>query len=234
MAKGEVFEIIENAKKRGSRFLLETEAKRVLQLWGVPTNRTEFAPNVETAVKCAKEIRYPVVLKIVSPDISSKGDVGGVRVGVGSEIELRQAFDSIYRSVRSAAPGARILGVSVQEHVFYEHEAVVRAWRHEKYGPVLMFGIKGIWMDLLHDVSFRLAPLDENEALEMISETRAYTILRGLGERHPCEPRTAAEVVKRAGDLLHGVGGIKEILIDPLFLSGGGKAVVADARVILE
>lgn len=234
MARGEIFEIIENARKRGARFLLETEAKKVLELSGIPTNRTEFAPDVETAVKCAKEIKYPVVLKIVSPDILSKKDVGGVRLGVGSEIELRHVFDSMRKSVRSAAPDARILGVSVQEHVFYDHEAVVRAWRHEKYGPVVMFGIKGVWMDLLRDASFRLAPLDEREALDMISETKAYMVLRGLGERHPCSPRGAAEAIKKAGDLLQDMESIREILIDPLLLVKEDRAIAADARIVLE
>jgi acyl-CoA synthetase (NDP forming) len=234
MAKSEVLEIVTSAAKKGSKILLEHDAKRLLHLMGVAVNRTEFAPDVETAVELAKEIKYPVVLKIVSPDIPSKKDVGGVKTGIGSEIELRHAFESIIRSARSASPHAKILGVSVQEHVFYDHEATVRSWRHEKYGPVVMFGLRGIWTDFLGDTSFRLAPLDENDAMGMISETRAYAVLRGLGERHPCDVRALAGAIVKVGELVHEVDEIQEILIDPMLLVREGRgAVAADAKIWL-
>jgi len=234
MVKNEIHDIISNARKMGFEFLLETDAKQVLKIWDIPINRTEFALDVDAAVRSAKNIKYPVVLKVVSPDVLSKKDVEGVRLGVGSEIELRHAFESIYSSVHSALPNARILGISVEEHVFCEHEAVVRAWKHEKYGPVIMFGVKGFWTEFLQDFSYRLAPLDENEAQEMIAETKAYTVLKGLGEKQPCDTQPVGSIVKRIGDLVHEIDGIREVLVDPLFLLRGGKAVAVDAKIFLE
>ncbi|MEM2878307.1 MAG: acetate--CoA ligase family protein [Candidatus Hadarchaeales archaeon] len=227
-------EIISSARRSGYNALLYHDAKQVLFLIGIPVNRTEFVKNIDEAIIAAKNMKYPVVLKVVSRDLSSKAEVGGVKTGVGSEIELRHVFESITRSVRSAVPGIQILGIAVEEHLFPKHEAIIRAWNHERYGAVVMFGLKGVWTESLDDFAFRLAPLSEGEALDMVKETKAYRLAKGLGDKHFCELRSVANAIVKIGDLVSETDHIKEAVIDPLFIIGEtGQSIAVDARITL-
>jgi acetyl-CoA synthetase (ADP-forming) len=232
--KDDVVQILDSVKREGRRDLLELEAKRVLQLWGIPTNRTELVKNVDEAIRTAREIHYPVVLKIVSPDILHKSDAEGVKVGIGSELELRHAFKKIMENATAYNPKARILGVTVQEHLPSAREAIVGGLQDESFGPTVMFGLGGIWTEILEDTSFRLAPLTRDEARKMIQEIKGYPILTGGRGEPPADIGALAEVIEKVGGLMVEFPQISELDINPIFVfNAGDGAVAVDARIVL-
>ncbi len=161
--------------------LTEIEAKELAKKYGVPIPRGGLAKSVEDAKKIAKEIGYPVVMKIVSPDILHKTDVGGVKVGIASEEELEKAFNEIMENVKRNRPEARIEGILVEEMIPGGHEVIIGGKYDETFKHVIMFGgVGGIFVELFKDVSFRLAPIDEEEAERMMKETIGYKILKGF------------------------------------------------------
>ncbi|RLG58073.1 MAG: acetyl-CoA synthetase [Hadesarchaea archaeon] len=230
-----VAEIIRSAKADGKLELLEIESKRLLEAWGVPVNRTELAREKSEAIRIAREVHYPLVMKIASPDIPQKSSVGGVRVGIGSEIELRQAFDEIIENTRSNRPSAKLLGVTVQEYLPPAREVIVRAERNPSFGAVVCLSMEKFWGGRLDDSSFRLAPLTLDDAHEMISEVRGYPILVGGRDTPSSDMDALADVICKIGQLVHEFLEISKVELDPVFVFDAGRgAVVADARVTLE
>ena len=155
-----------DARRQGRKFLLEPEAKTVCMKYGIPVTKFGVAKTVEEAVKLAEEIGYPVVLKVVSPDVIHKFDVGGVVLNLKSPEEVRKAFNQILENVRRHVPNARVLGVTVQEMAPPSTEVIVGAIRDPQFGPALMFGMGGIFVEVLKDVTFRIAPItgEENDS----------------------------------------------------------------------
>jgi acetyl-CoA synthetase (ADP-forming) len=233
-AKGEIAEILDSVKNEDRRELLELEAKRVLRLWGIPVNRTELAKNVDDAIRTAREIHYPVVLKIASPDILHKSDAKGVKVGIGSELELRQAFKEIMENASTYNPRAKILGVTVQEHLPSAREAIVGGFQDKSFGPTVMFGLGGIWVEILQDTSFRLAPLTREEAKEMMKEIKGYPVLAGRRGEPPADIESLAEIIEKTGKLVAEFPQISELDINPIFVFKAGEGATAvDARIVL-
>jgi acetyltransferase len=230
-------EIIDRVIGEGRRNLPELEAMEVLKAYGFPTLRSVLAKTGEEAVNYAEEIGYPVVLKIASPDVLHKTDVGGIKVGLRSAEEVRQGFDEILESVRRHHPEATIWGLNVQQMAPAARsakEVILGATRDPKFGPLLMFGLGGIYAEVLKDVAFRLAPIRELGAERMIRSIRAYKILEGVRGEPPSDRDSIAECLERLSQLVTDFSEIGELDINPLFVYHQGEgAIVVDARIIL-
>lgn len=232
--KRKVTEIINLVQNEGRRELLELEGKQVLAAWGIPVNRTELAKNSEEAVRIAREVHYPLVIKIASPNILHKSEAKGVKVGIASELELRQAFNEVVNNARAYSPNANILGVTIQEYLPPAREVVVGGLQDPSFGATVMFGLGGVWVEVLEDVSFRLAPLSAEDAREMIQEIKGYPVLAGTRGAPPADVDALVNIIQKVGQLMHEFPEIAELDINPVFAFQSGKgAVAADARIVL-
>ena len=233
-AKKKVAEILASVRKDGRRELIEFESKQVLSAWGVPVNRTELAQNLMEAVRIAREIHYPIVLKIASPDIIHKSEAKGVKVGLSSELELRNSFNELIDNAHAYKPDARILGVTIQEYLPPAREVIVGTLQDPSFGATVMFGLGGVWVEVLKDISFRLAPLSTEDAEEMIKEIKGYPVLAGIRKAPPVDMGALVDILQKVGQLAYEFPEIAEIDINPIFAFDEGKgAVAADARIIL-
>jgi len=229
-----VAEILASVKKEGRRELLEHEAKSVLTAWGIPVNRTELVRTKEEALEAANSIGYPVNVKICSPDILHKSDARGVKVGINSGEELKHAFDEIMENARAYRSDARILGVTVSEYVPPAREVIVGGMKDPTFGPTLMFGLGGVWVEVLRDVSFRVAPIDRVDAEEMIREIKGYPILEGVRGEPKADIDALVDILLKAGRLTYEFQEIEEMDINPIFTFEEGRGAKAvDARFIL-
>jgi acyl-CoA synthetase (NDP forming) len=235
VAHKKVAEILSSIRESGRRELLEHESKKVLAAWEIPTTRVELARDAAESVKAARELKYPVVMKISSPNIIHKSDAGGVKVGLSSEMEVRQAFKEVVDNARAYRPKARILGVTIQEYVPHAREVIVGALQDPTFGATVMFGLGGVWVEALKDVSFRLAPLTADDAREMISEIKGYPILGGIRGEPAADIDAIVDVLQKVGQLEYEFPEISEMDINPLFVFDKGKGAIAvDARIILK
>ena len=228
-----VSEIISKVRGEGRKFLLEPEAKAICMEYGIPVTKFKVASSEDEAVKFAEEIGYPIVLKIVSPDVIHKFDVGGVILNLKSAEEVRKAYNQIIENVRKHKPNTRILGVTVQEMVPPSTEVIVGAIKDAQFGPTLMFGLGGIFVEVLKDVTFRIAPITEEEAKEMISEIKAYPILKGYRGNPPADIDSIAKILVNTSKLVIDHQEIKELDLNPIIVYESGAKTV-DARIILE
>ena len=234
-AHKKVAEILSFIRKQGRRELLEHESKQVLAAWGIPTTRVELARDAAEAVKAARELKYPVVMKIASPDIIHKSDARGVRVGLSSELEVRHAFREVMDNARAYKPKANILGVTIQEYFPRAREVIVGTVQDPTFGATVMFGLGGVWVEAMKDVSFRLAPLTGVDAKEMIAEIKGYPILAGIRGEQEADIDAIVDILQKVGQLAHEFPGIAEMDINPIFVFDKGKGAIAiDARVILK
>lgn len=245
--KERVRSIIDGAIGQGRRNLPEIEAIDVLKAYGFPTLRSVLARSAADAVALARDIGYPVVLKIASPDILHKTDIGGIKVGVRGDEEVRQGFDEIVANAGTHRPEADIWGVTVQEMAPTARaakEVILGATRDPKFGPLLMFGLGGIYTEALKDVAFRLAPIRSLGADRMIESIRAHSILDGVRGEPPSDKAALAECLERLSQLVTDFPQIGELDINPLFVypvagaasagrDGVGGALVVDGRIIL-
>jgi len=224
-------EIIEKAKAE-NRPLVEPEAKEILQLYGIPVPEFKVATNEEEAVQFAREIGYPVVMKIVSPQIIHKSDAGGVKVNIKSDEEAKEAFNTIIKNAKNYKPDADLWGVIVYKMLPLGKEVIVGMIRDPQFGPAIMFGLGGIFVEILKDVSFRVAPISKDEALEMIKEIKAYPILAGARGEKPVNTEALAEIIMKVGELALELPEVKELDINPVF-AYEDSAVAVDARMLL-
>jgi acetyltransferase len=217
--------------------LLEHEAAGVLSAIGVQGPRRFFASDLEEARQAARILGYPVVLKVVSEDVIHKSDAGGVVVGIGSEKELIDAHARIHSSCRARYPGANIRGMLVVEQADLEGgvEIIVGATKDPAFGPVVMFGLGGIFVEILKDVAFRVAPLDRREAMEIIRDTRAFPVLYGARGDTVKDIDSLADIVFRIGRLVSEVPAIVELDINPVIVYSRGRGCLPlDARITLD
>ena len=234
-AREKVAEILSSVRKDGRRVLLEHESKQVLRAWGVPTTRIKLVHNVEEAVRAAEELNYPVVMKIASPDIIHKSEAKGVKVGLGSESEVRQAFNEILANAKAYKPSAKIIGVTIQEYVPPAREVMVGAVQDPSFGATVMFGLGGIWAEVLKDISVRLAPITAENARKMISEIKGYPVLAGMRGQQPADIDALVEILQKVGQLAYEFPEIVEMDLNPIFVFDKGKGAIAvDARIILK
>jgi acetyl-CoA synthetase (ADP-forming) len=229
----EILRIFSQAAKEGRKTLLETEAKTICMEYDIPVTRFKLAKDEEEAAKYAAAIGFPIVLKIVSPDIVHKSDVGGVIVGIRNLRDVRTGYRQIVKNVKKHNPDAKIAGILVQEMAPSGTEVIVGSIKDPQFGPAIMFGLGGVFVEVLKDVTFRIAPITEDEAAEMISEVKAYPLLKGYRNTPPADLKAITKILVNTSRLVTEHPEIKELDINPIMVyEKGAKAV--DARIILE
>ncbi|MFB0543300.1 MAG: acetate--CoA ligase family protein, partial [Candidatus Bathyarchaeia archaeon] len=229
-----VREILDVARKDKRVVLLSNEAARVVEAYGIRSTKNRIAQSAEEAVRHASELGYPVVLKIVSPDILHKTDVGGVALNLRSEEEVRSAYEGILASVGRFMPEARVYGVMVYRMVPTGKEMIIGMSQDVQFGPLVMFGLGGIYVNFLKDVSFRLSPLSEYEVQRMMEKTRAYTLLKGIRGEPPSDVEALKNVILRVGQLVWDFPQIVEMDINPVIVYGEGEGCIAlDVKITL-
>ena len=224
-------QIIEKAKKE-KRSLLETEAKVLLREYGIPVPNFELIKSEEIIAGLSKEISFPIVMKIVSPDIIHKSDAGGVKLDIKDEKEAKLAYQEIIFNVKKYNKEARIEGVIIYPLISKEIEVIVGMIKDPHFGPVTMFGLGGIFVEVLKDISFRIIPLEERDAREMITEIKGYEILKGARGEVPKDIKAIKDVLMKISQLTMENPEIKEIDLNPVFVFEKGLQVI-DARMIL-
>jgi acyl-CoA synthetase (NDP forming) len=213
------------------RLLPEPEAYSLLHSFGLPVPEWCFARTAEEAGKQAPEVGFPVVLKVVSPDVVHKSDVGGVRLGLTNAQEVVDACGEITAAVKSHLPDARISGWLVVRQITQGVELVAGMVRDPVFGRVIMFGSGGILVELMRDVSFRAAPLSEDDARTMIAETRASRLLEGVRGRPRADAASVVRLLVALSKLVEASPEITEIDLNPV-IAGPSGALVVDARII--
>ncbi|MFO7791759.1 MAG: acetate--CoA ligase family protein [Candidatus Saliniplasma sp.] len=223
-------EIIRKAKNQERTTLLESEAREVLDIADIPIARGEVVQSIDEGVDAAEDIGFPVVLKVVSEDIIHKMDLGGVQLDVQNENELVEAYESIYTQVKHKRPDAKIRGISVAEFIEEGEEVIIGGMMDPSFGPVVMFGLGGIYVELLKDVVFRVAPIDTQQACRMIQDTRSFSVLIGARGKERKDIKAVAEMISKLGDLIYFVDGINDIDLNPVLALEKG-AIALDVAV---
>ncbi|SVC45896.1 uncharacterized protein METZ01_LOCUS298750 [marine metagenome] len=225
--------VLENARKNGRTLLTEVESKELIKESGIPVSDTYLATSRAQATRIAQEIGLPVVLKIVSAEITHKSDIGGVKVGLESLKQVRDAYDSIIASAKQAAPNSSVLGVSVQRMENPGVEVIIGASKDPQFGHVIMFGLGGVLVEILKDVSLRLVPLTPRDAKQMILEIKSLPMLQGYRNYPACDLDKLEQAILNLSAFLENHPEVKELDLNPLLCYPDGLIAV-DARVVLE
>ncbi len=229
-----VREVFAEARAQGRVNLGEVEARAVLQAYGLKVPESRIAESAEEAAQRAEEIGFPVVMKIISPDILHKSDLGGVRLGVSGRQEAMDAYELMMLRIHRYAPDAMLRGVLVQELVAGGREVIIGSTRDPQFGPLVMFGLGGIYVEVLKDVSFRLAPFGQRHARRMIDETRAAPLLRGARGEKPSDLDAIVDTLLVVSQMVTDFPEIVEMDINPLKVGESGEGAVAvDARITI-
>lgn len=224
--------IIDQARQQGRSLLTEVEAKRLLAEAGIPVIETRLASSKEEAAAVAGELGYPVALKIVSEQISHKSDVGGVKLGLSSADEVTAAFDAIMEAARSAAPDATLDGVSVQRMAEPGIEVITGMTTDAQFGPVLMFGLGGVLVEVLKDVAFRVVPITARDARQMVQEIQGFPLLQGHRGQEPADLEALEGLLLKLSEFIEAHPDVTELDLNPVFAYPKG-AVAVDARIVL-
>jgi acyl-CoA synthetase (NDP forming) len=228
-----VQEIISRAKSEGRGLLTEVEAKELLKQADINVVDTRLAASRDEAVSISQELGFPVVLKIASSDVVHKSDAGGVKLDLGTAEQVGQAYDDIMAAIKKEYPQAKIQGASVQKMARPGVEVIVGMSKDAQFGPVLMFGLGGVLVEILKDVSFRIVPLVKRDAAEMIKEIKGYPLLEGYRGQEPVDVTNLEDMILKVSDFVEKHDEIKELDLNPVFAYKDG-AVAVDARVVLE
>jgi len=218
---------------KSQNLLTEVESKELLKKTGIPIVEAKLARSNKEAVSLSKEMGFPVVLKISSPDVVHKSDSGGVKLGLANATQVGKAYNEIISSIKKTYPKAEIQGVSVQPMAPPGVEVIVGMSKDPQFGPVLMFGLGGILVEVLKDVSFRIVPVTERDAREMIKEIKGYPILEGYRGQKPASIPALEKLIVKVSQFVEKNPQIKELDLNPIF-AYPDKAVAVDARIILE
>lgn len=218
----------------GRPYLGEVRAKEVLKAYDFKVPEGRMVSTVAEAVEAASQLGYPLAMKIVSPDIIHKSDVGGVKLNLTTEQEVADSFELMMIRVSRAAPEAFLEGVYLERMVTKGREVILGMTRDPQFGPMLMFGLGGIFVEVLHDVSFHLAPITQAEAMSMLMGTRSYKLLEGFRGQAKVDITVIAEALQRISQLVTDFPQIAELDINPFMVGGPGEeSMVADARIRL-
>ncbi|MHA1807650.1 MAG: acetate--CoA ligase family protein [Candidatus Thorarchaeota archaeon] len=232
--------IFETARAEGRTFVLENEAKEIMKEYGIPIPPYDTATTADEAVEKAKKIGFPVVLKILSKDILHKSDAGGVKINLKDEQSVRTAFVEIMENARKYGESKNIevdlsRGVFISSFADMGTEVIVGVTRDPQFGHALMFGLGGIFVEVLKDVTFRLIPLAENDAREMIGEIKAAKILEGVRGQPPRDVDALVDVIMGVSKMIDENPEIRELDCNPTFVYEKGKgALVVDARILID
>jgi acetyltransferase len=229
-----VKDIFDQVRADGRQAIGDAEAREIMQAYDIRIPASKLATTSDEALEFAEEIGYPVVMKIASPDILHTTDIGGVKLGISSANEVRDAFDLlVYRATRYM-PDAEIWGCLVQELVRGGKEVIVGMNCDPQFGPLMMFGLGGIYVEALKDVTFRIAPFSRQEAEEMIREIRSYSLLKGVRGERPSDIEAIVDTLLRLSQLVTDFPEIMEMDINPLIVFEAGRGVVGvDMRLVL-
>ena len=211
--------------------LTENDTKKLLAGYGIPITEGSIATSADEATEIAQNIGYPVAMKISSPDIPHKSDIGGVVLNVGQE-DVGAKYNELVSHIKEKAPQAKIEGVLVQQMAPQGHEVIIGLKKDAQFGHALMFGLGGIFVEVYKDVSFRIVPIDRNEALGMISEIKGYPILKGIRGMKKADINAIADVLVSVSEMADKEN-IIELDINPLMVDENG-AIAVDARAMVE
>lgn len=232
--KNPVIKIIKSYKSRNLHEIGEFDAKTIMESYGMTIPEGHFASSSDEAVRFANEMRYPVAMKISSPDILHKSDIGGVKIGLGSPTEVEDAFDLMMLRVKKKMPEADIRGVLVEEMITSGKEVILGMKKDPQFGPMLMFGLGGIFVEILKDVTFSLAPITAEECRKMIESTKTYKLLTGVRGQRPVDIQSIITNLLQLSQLVMDFPEFEEVDINPLKVDHPGEgAYVVDARIIL-
>ncbi|MDG6220160.1 MAG: acetate--CoA ligase family protein [Candidatus Thermoplasmatota archaeon] len=226
--------VVEGVRGDHRTFLLSHEAMQVAAAAGLRTPKSMIAKNIQQAVQYAEEIGYPVVMKVVSKDIIHKSDVGGIALDLENSKEVVEAFESITFNCKRHKPDALIQGMEIAEMVKKGVETIIGARRDSAFGPIVMFGLGGIYVEVMKDVVFRSYPLSKNEVMKMLASIRSYPLLLGVRGEEMKDIETVAETVIRVGAILESCPDISDIEINPVVVYDNGQGIRAvDVRILL-
>jgi acyl-CoA synthetase (NDP forming) len=225
--------ILDQAKKEGRSILTEFESKRILKQAGISVVETRLAKTQKEAVSLSQKMGFPVVLKIASPEVTHKSDSGGVKLSLNNAAEVKKAYDEILKKVKKQYPRAAVYGVSVQKMARPGTEVIIGTSKDPQFGPVIMFGLGGIFVEILKDVSFRVIPVEARDAQEMIQEIKGYPLLKGYRGKEAASITALVEIILKISKFIEQNSQVKELELNPIF-AYRDKAVAVDARIILE
>lgn len=226
-------EILGKARKEKRTLLTEIESKELLKAAKIPVVETKLAASKTEAMELAKKMGFPVVMKIVSPDVAHKSDAGGVKLNIQNATQVGKAYSEILAGVKKHSPRAKIVGVTVQKMAKQGIEVIIGMTKDAQFGPVIMFGLGGILVEVLKDVSFRIVPMTKRDAGEMITEIKGFPILKGYRGQDPADVPYLEELIVKVSDFVDKNPEIKELDLNPVFAYKSG-ALAVDARIILE
>jgi 4-hydroxybutyrate---CoA ligase (ADP-forming) len=230
--KATVKKVFADVRKQKRANLLEEEGQEVLRAYGFPLPQSVLAKTADEAIKAAKKIGFPVVMKIASPQIIHKSDAGGVKVGVANEQQVRDSFDTIIKNAKKYDKKAQIKGVLVQEMVKGGKELIIGSKQEAGFGPVIMLGMGGIYVEVLKDVTFRLAPVTNKEADDMIDSIKTKKLLEGVRGEKPADKKKLSDLIQRLSALVTDFPEIKELDMNPVLVMEQGKGCkVLDVRI---
>ena len=234
--KKAAMEIIEKARREKRESLTEIEAKGVFSAYGLPVTKVMLSTNEDEAVEFAKKIGFPIVMKIVSPDILHKSDAGGVKVDIKDEKGVRDAYKEIMKNAKAYKADADIHGIVIQEMAPWGTEVILGSINDPTFGPTIMFGLGGIFVEVMKDVTFKVAPVSMEQAESMLGEIKAAPILRGVRGEKPRDGKALADAICRYADMIIDLKDeIAESDANPVLVYEEGSGVkVADARIILK
>ena len=228
-----IYKIIDGAKEEGRNFLLELEAEEIFKLYGISIPDSILVEEDNLLIPSSEKLGFPLVMKIVSPQIIHKTDVGGVKIGIKNRDELITAYKSMIVETKEKVSGAEIRGVLLQKMAPPgAREVVLGGLRDATFGSVVMFGLGGIWVEVLKDVSFRVAPVDEKEAREMVKEIKGKKILEGIRGEKPVDFALLYKTIANFSQMLYEFPEFKEVDANPVFLYPD-SLICVDARIIL-
>ncbi|HWO94288.1 MAG TPA: acetate--CoA ligase family protein [Dehalococcoidia bacterium] len=219
--------------QKASRLLTEVEAKELLSSAGIAVAATRLATSAADASKIAEQLGFPVVIKIVSPDIAHKSDIGGVRLNLNSPADVAAAYEAMMADVAKVAPSAKILGAAVQHMEPAGTEVIMGMTKDPQFGPVLMFGLGGIFVEVLQDVAFRIVPLERRDARQMIREIKGYAVLEGVRGQDPSDIEALEDMLLKLSAFVEARPEIAELDLNPVFAYKKG-ALAVDARIVVE
>ncbi|MFN0145333.1 MAG: acetate--CoA ligase family protein [Dehalococcoidia bacterium] len=225
-------ETVARARAEGRTLLSEVEAKDALRDAGVPVTLTTLAKSADEAVVQSEKAGYPVVLKVVSPDISHKSDAGGVKLNLKDAGDVRAAHAAIIESCTKHVPGAKITGVAVQHMAPQGTEVIVGMTTDPQFGPVMMFGLGGIMVEVLKDVSFRLVPLTDRDAGQMIGEIKGKPVLDGVRGQPAADIGALKSAILKVSAFVQAHPEVQELDLNPMFAYADG-AIAVDARIVI-
>jgi acyl-CoA synthetase (NDP forming) len=228
------YKILDEVKEEGRSILTEYESKRILKHIGIPSVETRLAANLKEVVSISQRFGFPVVLKIASPDVVHKTDSGGVKLDLKTISEVKQAHRDILSSVRRKYPHALIHGISVQKMAPPGTEVIIGTSKDPQFGPVIMFGLGGIFVEVLKDVSFRVIPVSRKDAQEMIQEIKGFPLLRGYRGMEPASIPALIAMILKVSKFANENPQIKEMDLNPIFAykdGGCGGRRQGDTRI---